>query len=227
MMDSCHAVRLNMWGGLTFHICCQHTSGVSLLHSLTHSYPSKTWCNFLTTVVLLECLLAAVNTSCRFIQLSNRHTDVGHTNRWTRAHWPLWPLQRQAPMVAGRPGGYLFTMVAWGWGVGERVEEGETDVSEEKREVRNWGRGKVESGCQLMHRRRERWESQTDSMGRGDTQRGERESGRKHESLFADDFESPPLYFFYSPPTLFFFSILLYIGHSHCLSDCLSVCLSS
>ncbi len=54
------------------------------------------------------------------------------------------------------------------------------------------------------------------SVGRGNRERErERKSGRKHEGLFADNFESPPLYFFNSPPTLLSLPILLYIGDSH------------
>lgn len=71
-----------------------------------------------------RCLLAAVSTSCGLIQPSNRRTDLD-TQTGELWHWPLWPLQRQAPIVSGRPGSYLFTMVAWGWGTGDREEEGE------------------------------------------------------------------------------------------------------
>lgn len=99
-------------------------------------------------------------------------------------------------MVSGRPGSYLFTMVAWGWGgwgAGEREEEGEegreakeaavvsvSGGAERSEELRQ---GESKSGCQmscrLMHwltslyRRREVRERHRQSVGRGHREREE------------------------------------------------------
>lgn len=135
-------------------------------------------------------------------------------------------------MVSGRPSGYLFTMVPWrmrcGWKKKKGRKEGKEERDQKSAEEQRDG-GKSESGCQmscrLMHwltslyRRREVRERHRQSVGRGDKEREierERKSGRKHECLFADDSESPPLFFFFSPPTVFFLSILLYMGESAC-----------
>lgn len=99
-------------------------------------------------------------------------TFVGWQTHRTRTHkqvdWPLWPLQRQAPMVWGWLGGYLFTMVAWRV---RRIWGGSRE---------NWGTEAGKVSCRLTcQEKRGEGATQTES-GEGDSERGR---GKRAESV--------------------------------------------
>lgn len=201
------------------------SSWMSLLDYYTHSYPLKA-----NDVTFWNVCRLPSNKAGPTIRQTHR---LGRTSRWTRALTFVTFAEagthglRTARQLSVHHGGLRREE---GGEEGRKGRKKEVDVSEEQRseELRQGKSKRADaSWCigWLLCIGAERWESDTDKVWGGGTEReseserereGERKSGRKHECLFADDFESPPLYFFCSPPTHSFFYIQLYKADSSC-----------